>query len=124
QGDPAKDTELRGPDLARAALESARAQARARGRGRGVAAGRMASGGARRRRRWSGPRPDDRDPQPLGRIASRIAAERGWNERLAGGQVFSRWARLVGSEVAEHARPVSLQDGELTVRAASTAWAT
>ena len=30
----------------------------------------------------------------------------------------------VGAEVAEHARPVELRDGELTVAASSTAWAT
>lgn len=53
-----------------------------------------------------------------------MAAQLGWAERLAGGQVFGRWNRLVGEEVAEHAQPVSLTDGELTVRASSTAWAT
>jgi predicted nucleic acid-binding Zn ribbon protein len=119
-GDRAAD--LRGADLARAALESARASARARGRRGSAARGTPRAG--RRRRGWSGARPDDRDPQPLGRVASRIAAERGWTNRLAGGQVFGRWAGLVGAEVAEHARPVSLQDGVLTVQAASTAWAT
>jgi predicted nucleic acid-binding Zn ribbon protein len=38
--------------------------------------------------------------------------------------VFARWAQLVGADIAEHAQPVSLQDGELLVRASSTAWAT
>lgn len=38
--------------------------------------------------------------------------------------MFGRWAELVGSDVAEHATPVSLRDGELTVRVSSTAWAT
>ncbi|QFZ23931.1 DUF721 domain-containing protein [Saccharothrix syringae] len=113
----------RGADLARAALEAARASAKQRGvRGRG----RTTGGGAvaRRRRRWSGPGPDDRDPQPLGRLASRLASDRGWVERLAGGQVFGRWPQLVGEDVAEHARPVAFDDGELTVQADSTAWAT
>lgn len=114
---------LRGSDLARAALEAARASAKERGirntRGRG-----RAGAGNRRRRRWSGPGPDDRDPQPLGRLAARLAADRGWAERLAGGQVFGRWATLVGEDVAEHARPVAFNDGELTVQADSTAWAT
>jgi predicted nucleic acid-binding Zn ribbon protein len=78
----------------------------------------------RRRRGWSGARPDDRDPQPLGRLASRLVADRGWVERVSAGVVFARWAQLVGAEVAEHAQPVSLKDGELIVRASSTAWAT
>jgi predicted nucleic acid-binding Zn ribbon protein len=78
----------------------------------------------RRRRGWSGARPDDRDPQPLGRLASRLVADRGWADRVSAGVVFARWAALVGAEVAEHAEPVSLKDGELIVRASSTAWAT
>ena len=39
-------------------------------------------------------------------------------------RVFAQWGRLVGEDVAEHAQPVALKDGELTVRASSTAWAT
>jgi predicted nucleic acid-binding Zn ribbon protein len=108
----------RGADIARAALEAARAAGPARRR----SAGQPAS--ARQRRRWSGARPDDRDPQPLGRLASRLVADRGWADRVSGGVVIARWAQLVGAEVAEHAQPVSLQDGELIVRASSTAWAT
>ncbi|MBP2339963.1 putative nucleic acid-binding Zn ribbon protein [Saccharothrix coeruleofusca] len=120
--DPAEGG-LRGSDLARAALEAARASAQQRGGRvrRGTAKG---VAGRRRRRGWSGPGPDDRDPQPLGRLASRLAADRGWAERLAGGQVFGRWAKLVGEDVAEHARPVAFEGGELTVQADSTAWAT
>ncbi|QWF80469.1 hypothetical protein HUW46_03892 [Amycolatopsis sp. CA-230715] len=117
-----------GRDLARAALQAARDKASARGAAPGARKTRPAgAGGATqnpRRRRWSGPGSDLRDPQPLGRIASRIAVDRGWNTRLANGQVFGQWARLVGEEVAEHAQPVALKDGELTVRASSTAWAT
>jgi predicted nucleic acid-binding Zn ribbon protein len=111
---------LSGPDLARAALQAAREQSAARRRtakkGGGVR--------TRRRRGWSGARPDDRDPQPLGRLAARIASERGWTEHLSGGQVFAKWAALVGGDVAEHTKPVALKDGELTVQAQSTAWAT
>ncbi|GAB3704286.1 hypothetical protein GCM10027598_04180 [Amycolatopsis oliviviridis] len=119
-----------GRDLARAALDAAKAKAKARGVEPGVRRGRITGGGSgangqsSRRRRWSGPGADIRDPQPLGRLASRIAVDRGWNTRLANGQVFGHWARLVGDEVAEHAQPVALKDGELTVRASSTAWAT
>jgi predicted nucleic acid-binding Zn ribbon protein len=116
-----------GRDLARAALDAARAKAKARGVEPGVRRPGAPGGGSdrsSRRRRWSGPGPDQRDPQPLGRLVSRLAVDRGWNTRLANGQVFGRWAKLVGEEVAEHAQPVALKDGELTVRASSTAWAT
>lgn len=60
----------------------------------------------------------------MGRLAARLVADRGWANRVSGGVVFGRWAQLVGPEVAEHAEPVSLRDGELTVQASSTAWAT
>jgi predicted nucleic acid-binding Zn ribbon protein len=113
----------RGSDLAREALRAAQASAKARGRGRPGAKG-AATSMARRRRRWSGPRPDDRDPQPLGSLVSRLAKDRGWAEKLSGGEVFSRWSALVGADVAEHAEPIVLRDGELTVQADSTAWAT
>ena len=116
---------LRGADLARAALEAARAAAKTPGKPDGAVRRRGTMGtGSRRRRRWSAAGPDERDPQPLGRLAARLVTDRGWNARLAGGQVFDRWARIVGPDVAEHATPVSLEDGVLTVQAASTAWAT
>jgi predicted nucleic acid-binding Zn ribbon protein len=117
--------QLRGSDLARAALQAAREAAKTPGTGRKPAPRRAALGsGSRRRRRWSGAGPDERDPQPLGRLAARLATERGWVAKIAGGQVFDRWARIVGEDVAEHATPVSLENGVLTVQAASTAWAT
>ncbi len=113
---------LRGSDLARAALAAARQVAKKDAKRRVVPRGTV--GGSRSRRRWSSAGADDRDPQPLGRLASRIAADRGWHAQLAGGLVFSRWPALVGVDVAEHAKPIALKDGELTVQAESTAWAT
>ncbi|TCP57445.1 putative nucleic acid-binding Zn ribbon protein [Tamaricihabitans halophyticus] len=127
-GDYFEQSELRGPDLARAALQAARERSEGNRASRARKAVRPAgsAGGASRsrRRRWSGPGNDDRDPQPLGRLASRIANDRGWQGRLANGQVFGNWAGLVGDEVAEHSQPQALNNGELTVRASSTAWAT
>ncbi|GAA4838187.1 hypothetical protein GCM10023201_29230 [Actinomycetospora corticicola] len=124
-GDPDRP---RGSDIARAALEAARAQQAERGLtpGRARRTVRRDAGEStrRRRRRWSGPGSDDRDPQTLGRLASRLSTQRGWAPRLANGSVFGRWAELVGQEVAEHATPTALRDGELTVQADSTAWAT
>jgi predicted nucleic acid-binding Zn ribbon protein len=112
-----------GADLAREALRAAREASAQRRR----QAARTATGPARparaRRRRWSGPGPDDRDPQPLGRIVSRVAAERGWSPRLIDATVLGRWPQLVGPEIADHCTPVSLRDGELVLAAESTAWA-
>jgi predicted nucleic acid-binding Zn ribbon protein len=129
-GDPRSNTkgdypQLRGSDLARAALAAAKAASGgpdAPKKKKSVARG--AGAVNRRRRRWSSAGADERDPQPLGRLAGRIAMERGWTSRLTTGRLFDRWHVIVGVGVAEHARPVELKDAELTVQADSTAWAT
>jgi predicted nucleic acid-binding Zn ribbon protein len=115
-----------GADLAREALRSAQRSAAARGIRPGAPVkGRWRRGGrGARRRGWSGARPDDRDPQPLGRLAARLVADQGWQEQITSASVFGRWAELVGADIAEHATPVSLREGELTVQAVSTAWST
>lgn len=118
---------LSGMDLVRRALEEARAAAR--GQGKDVGQGRRAKASRRAsqpdaRRRWSGPGPDQRDPQPFGRAARELSKTRGWSPRVAEGTVFAQWAEVVGEQIAEHAQPNALRDGVLSVTAESTAWAT
>ncbi len=118
---------LAGMDLVRRALEEARSTAR--GQGKDVGQGRRAASARRAarpaaRRRWSGPGPDQRDPQPLGRVARELARTRGWSPRVAEGSVFAQWSEVVGEQIAEHARPTGLREGVLAVTAESTAWAT
>ncbi|MHA6791905.1 DciA family protein [Pseudonocardia bannensis] len=122
-GDSDGSTTRRGSDLAREALRAAREASAQRAAERGGTRKRPGAGRGRRRR-WSGPGPDDRDPQPFGRLISRVAMDRGWSPRLTDATVLSRWPQLVGSDVADHCTPVSLRDGELTLQAESTAWAT
>ena len=38
--------------------------------------------------------------------------------------MLGRWDAVVGADVAAHCRPETFEDGVLTVRADSTAWAT
>jgi predicted nucleic acid-binding Zn ribbon protein len=78
----------------------------------------------RRLRGYSGPGPDPRDPQPFGAILDRLVQVRGWQKPAAEARLFGLWATVVGSEIAAHCRPVKLEDGELTIEAESTAWAT
>lgn len=118
---------LPGMDLVRRALEEARASAR--GLGKEVGHGRSSPGRRRTtpqggRRRWSGPGPDSRDPQPLGPAARDLANANGWSPKVAEGTVFAQWASVVGEQIAEHAQPTALRDGILNVSAESTAWAT
>ncbi len=118
---------LKGMDLVRRALEEARGAARAEGkdvgRGRRSPEPRRVAGGGRRRS-WSGPGPDKRDPQVLAAAARDLAKTRGWSRRVAEGALFGQWSTVVGEHIAEHAAPTGLRDGVLSVSAESTAWAT
>src|SRR5258707_7130339 len=64
------------------------------------------------------------DPAPLGAAINGLITETGWELGLAAGSVFGRWAQIVGPDLAAHTIPDGLADGELTVTADSTAWAT
>jgi len=111
-----------GPELARAALDAALARRKAAPRRPARDGG--GDGTGRRLRGYSGPGPDPRDPQPLGSVLARLVKARGWQKPAAEARVFGEWEKVVGADVAAHCRPVKLEDGELTVEAESTAWAT
>ncbi len=117
---------LAGMDLVRRVLEEARGAARTQGkdvgRGRRLPPARRVAGNTRRR--WSGPGPDSRDPQPLGNASRDLAKKQGWSPRVAEGAVFGQWPTVVGADISEHATPIGLRDGVLSVTAESTAWAT
>jgi predicted nucleic acid-binding Zn ribbon protein len=112
--------------LAREALASAQADALARGN-------RPAHPGANRPERGASGdsvshRPPGRerreDPQPLTAALDGLIGDQGWARKAATGSVFGRWAEIVGPDLAAHTKPDTLADGELTVTADSTAWAT
>jgi len=109
-----------GRDLAAGALRSARAMSAGRNSGRAarLRRGRRAGGG------YSGARPDELDPAPLGSILGSAMAELGWVAPLAHARLMGQWASVVGADIAARCQPVSLADGELRVAAESTAWAT
>ncbi len=91
---------------------------RGRGKGRRSSSDDVARGG------FSGPGPDEKDPQLVGDLLAGYVSKHGWDRPLAEARVFSDWASLVGPDIAAHCAPTSLQDGELKVSAESTAWAT
>jgi predicted nucleic acid-binding Zn ribbon protein len=64
------------------------------------------------------------DPLALTSAISGLISEQGWTLAAATGALFGHWAQIVGPELGEHTKPESLADGELTVTADSTAWAT
>ncbi len=120
----------KGADLARDALAAAREQnaARRKAFARNVQANpkgrRSGSAASLQRRRWSGAGPDARDPAPLAATLKRWIGDAAAGADLTKATVLGRWKEIVGAEVADHCEPVSLVDGELLLRAESTAWAT
>lgn len=111
--------------IARGLAGRTRAQRPRRGSGSGD--GTWSTDMVRRRTdgsRYSGARPDERDPQPMDTTVERLVADRGWSTELRVHGVFSRWAAIVGPEIAAHATPESYVEGRLVVRTDSTAWAT
>jgi len=107
-----------GPELARAALEAAlrqRAERRKPARREGEAP---------RKRGYSGPGPDPRDPAKFGDVLAKLVKTRGWERPAAEATLFGSWSEVVGPDIATHSRPISLDNGELTIEAESAAWAT
>ena len=90
---PAQPSGLAGMDLVRRVLEAARGAARTQGkdvgRGRRLPPARRVAGSGSRRR-WSGPGPDTRDPQPLASVTRDVAKKQGWSARVAEGAADGR----------------------------------
>jgi len=87
-------------------------------------------GGRRRRRELvddtPGSKPFDpgRDPDSLAAAVTGLVRDRGWSATMAVSELFVGWSEAVGPAVADHARPVSIAEGQLVVQCDSTAWAT
>ena len=64
-----------------------------------------------------------REPRGLDDVLDRLTRTMGWSSPLAKSELLVAWPSLVGAEVAEHTDPVSVEDGLLTVKCDSTAWA-
>ena len=75
---------------------------------------------------WSPlPDPDDEGPPPrrLPEVLDQVLAGLGAPSVDVVVTVAARWPDLVGSEVAPHARPVSIENRRLTVSVDGPAWA-
>ncbi|MCU1440272.1 MAG: hypothetical protein JWP85_1269 [Rhodoglobus sp.] len=65
-----------------------------------------------------------RDPHGLGEVIDGLASKMGWTSPLARSELLLSWPGIVGVETAEHCTPTGIEEGVLTVRCDSTAWAT
>lgn len=66
----------------------------------------------------------DDDPTRLGDVLRSEGHRLGIEAAVEIGTLFRRWNHIVGDNVAAHARPSSLREGVLRVRADSPVWAT
>ena len=64
------------------------------------------------------------DPELISGVLSNLIADRDWDSGLAEGNLFVHWKKIVGDEIAQHATPISILDGTLTIQSSSIAWAT
>ena len=109
-------------DLARDAMERARASARQRGAYR--SSPRAARKTQEQKRRSSQPFSPGRDPAGMSEAVDALLRRMGWTEQIEVSAVTGRWREVVGDQIADHCEPLSFDEGILTVRASSTAWAT
>lgn len=65
-----------------------------------------------------------RDPEGLGSIVDALTTKLGWSSPLAKSELLVSWTSIAGAETAEHSSPVGIEDGVLSVKCDSTAWAT
>jgi predicted nucleic acid-binding Zn ribbon protein len=105
------DTESAAADAASAALRRATRSTAAAPRKRST-------------RRSASQYSDARDPQPLSQALERLVVEQGWQDQSAVAVLMGEWDQIVGRDIADHVRPVAFTDGELSLEAESTAWAT
>jgi len=98
-----------GADLARSLLAAARKTAKAN---------------PSKKNRKVKPTRTSRDPTTFADALTGLVAERAWSGDVNVGALFGTWPEIVGSELASHVAPLSCHQGELVLRADSTAWAT
>ena len=64
------------------------------------------------------------DPTPISATLNQLIKKQEWQSGIAEGNLFTHWEEIVGQEIAEHASPITVLDGCLTIQSTTTAWAT
>lgn len=73
--------------------------------------------------RPSTPPPGEQEPRRLSQLLDRATRRFGGPSSATASTLFARWDRVVGPDIAGHARPVSLHDGVLVLAVDHPAWA-
>ena len=117
------------PDSEESDLRAAtRAFQRARSSGvssSGTSSGNPPGRTSKRRSKPSGTRAGkSSDPTLMSTALAEFLSHQGWEDDAARAGLFEHWREIVGEDVAEHVHVESWNDGQLVLRADSTAWAT
>ena len=64
------------------------------------------------------------DPTLMSTALAEFLSRQGWEDDAARAGLSEHWREIVGEDVAEHVHVESWNDGQLVLRADSTAWAT
>ena len=65
-----------------------------------------------------------REPVPAGNTIDSLMHDFRWQSQMEEAELFVRWAEIVGEINAKNSQPETLNNGKLTIRCKSTAWAT
>ena len=107
---------------ARDAMDRARQSAKLRGAAK--TSPRRARREAYERRDSTAPFEAGREPMSMSASVEAMLRRMGWTETVEVAAVTARWREVIGDQIADHCEPVSFEEGVLTLRASSTAWAT
>ena len=78
------------------------------------------------KKKRGGSRPFDkgRDPLTAGASLDALIKDFKWSTEIGEAEVIQSWAKIVGEDTAAKSFPEGIENGVLTVRCSSTAWAT
>ncbi len=65
----------------------------------------------------------EKEPSGIGESLDRLVKRLGAPSASAIGGLFEHWAEVVGEQVAEHTKPVTVHHGTLVVQVSDPAWA-
>ena len=79
---------------------------------------------AEKKKDRSKPFDSGRDPIPAGNTIDSLMHDFRWQSQLEEAGLFVRWSEIVGELNGKNSQPENLNNGKLTIRCKSTAWAT